>query len=398
MEIHSKLIIFDTHPIQYRAPVFRALAKKLPSLKVYFFNSNFDGGKWWFHEVGKAKALPWGLNLYEGYLNETLNTDVLKFWPLFNRLKSLLIIEKPEAILVYGYYLKEHWILRFLCSRLGISLIFVGETFTSNSSWLRRAITTPLQNLFLKGVTRFISIGKKTEDFYLSKKIPPSKIISGRYCVDTDFFKKEGPQTEQKRSELRSSLGIKDTDFVLLFVGRLFERKRPQDIIALHEFLLSKGRVHTLMIGSGPLEGALKARCENLPRLHWLGFQNQMETRDWYFTADLLVVPSEFETWGLVVNEAFSCGLPALVSSSCGAAGDLVDEGETGFVYEVGSVESAFNYVNRFLENQTLQKTMGDSARKKVLSAYRPDQFADSIYEALSHPIKGNGELTAVNP
>ncbi|NQW45140.1 MAG: glycosyltransferase family 4 protein, partial [Deltaproteobacteria bacterium] len=206
------------------------------------------------------------------------------------------------------------------------------------------------------------------------------------------------PQTEQKRSELRSSLGIKDTDFVLLFVGRLFERKRPQDIIALHEFLLSKGRVHTLMIGSGPLEGALKARCENLPRLHWLGFQNQMETRDWYFTADLLVVPSEFETWGLVVNEAFSCGLPALVSSACGAAGDLVDEGETGFVYEVGSVESAFNYVNRFLENQTLQKTMGDRARKKVLSAYRPDQFADSIYEALSHPIKGNGELTAVNP
>ncbi len=384
MENQPKLLIFDTHPIQYRAPVFRELAKKLSSLRVYFFNSDFDGGKWWFHEVGKAKSLDWGINLTEGYSHKTLNTDTLKILQIYKSLKTLLITEQPNAILVYGYYLKEHWILRLLCSQMNIPLIFVGETFTSNSSWLRRFATTPLQTFFLRGVKRFVSIGKKTEAFYLSKKISPSKIVSGRYCIDTDFFKKEEPFASLKRTKLRQKLNIKETDFVLLFVGRLFERKRPQDLIALHELLLQNGRVHTLIIGSGPLESSLKSYCEEMPRLHWLGFQNQTETRDWYFASDLLVVPSEFETWGLVVNEAFSCGLPALVSSACGAAGDLVDNGQTGFIYEVGSIESALKYVNQLLENRTLQQELGERARKKVLEAYRPDQFAESIYEAFS--------------
>jgi glycosyltransferase involved in cell wall biosynthesis len=382
MENNPKLIIFDTHPIQYRAPVFKELAKKLPSLKVFFFNSDFDGSKWWFHEVGKAKALAWGINLTEGYSSETLQTNSLKISSIYKKLKATLVTEQPQAVLVYGYYLKEHWILRLLCSQLHIPLIFVGETFTSNSSWLRKTITTPLQNFFLKGVKRFISIGKKTEAFYLSKKISPSKIISGHYCVDTDFFKKEEPQASERRKRLREQLGIKESDFVLLFVGRLFEIKRPQDLISLHELLLPKEKVHTVIIGSGPLEGSLKSQCEEMPRLHWLGFQNQIETRDWYFASDLLIVPSEFETWGLVINEAFSCGLPALVSNSCGAAEDLVENGQTGFVYEVGSIESALKCVTSLLQNPSLQKEMGEKARNKILDSYRPDQFADSILQA----------------
>jgi glycosyltransferase involved in cell wall biosynthesis len=384
MTTPSKLIIFDTHPIQYRAPVFRELSQKLSDFKVYFFNSDFDGAKWWFHEVGKANSLAWGLNLTEGYSHQTLGTHQLNLKETYQKVKKVLAEENPNAVLVYGYYLKEHWILRILCSQLNIPLLFVGETFTSHSSWLRRTLTSPLQKWFLSGVKRFISIGKKTEAFYLSKDIAPSKIVLGHYCIDTEFFKKEEPLASAKRLELRNRLGIQESDFVLLFVGRLFERKRPQDMVALHESLLSQGTVHTLMIGSGPLEGALKSQCEGLPRLHWLGFQNQIETRDWYFASDLLVVPSEFETWGLVVNEAFSCGLPALVSDTCGVAEDLVADGETGFIFEVGSVQSAKKYVTQLLQNRKTQKEMGERARQKVLESYRPDQFANSICEAFA--------------
>lgn len=394
MDYQPKLLIFDTHPIQYRAPVFRALAKKLPQLKVFFFNSQFDGDKWWFHEVGKAKSLAWGLNLTEGYANQTLNLNNLTISKTYRNLKSLILTEKPAAILVYGYYLKEHWILRFLSSRLNIPLIFIGETFTSNSPHLRRIITTQLQKLFLKGVHRFISIGKKTEAFYLSKKISPTKIISGRYCVDTDFFRQNEPSATLIRNELRKSLNIKETDFVLLFVGRLFERKRPQDIIDLHELLMPLGRVHTVMIGTGPLEGILKSDSQGLPRLHWLGFQNQSQTRDWYFAADLLVVPSEFETWGLVVNEAFSCGLPALITNTCGAADDLVENEKTGFVFQLGSVESARDYVIRLMDNRTLQRELGERARQKVSNYYRPDQFAESIYEAFEQAASSGKSIS----
>jgi glycosyltransferase involved in cell wall biosynthesis len=118
-----------------------------------------------------------------------------------------------------------------------------------------------------------------------------------------------------------------------------------------------------------------------------LGFQNQLQTRDWYYAADLLVVPSEFETWGLVVNEAFSCGLPALVSDSCGVAHDLVIHQKTGFVYPVGSIHSALESIKTVLTDRTLLKQLGVNAKRQVSENYRPDQFADSICLALNQTV-----------
>ena len=74
-ESTEKLFIFDTHPIQYRAPVFAKLSAKLPGLKVYFFNEAFDGDKWWFHEVNKVPEQKWEMVLKAGYPNEVLGTQ-----------------------------------------------------------------------------------------------------------------------------------------------------------------------------------------------------------------------------------------------------------------------------------------------------------------------------------
>jgi glycosyltransferase involved in cell wall biosynthesis len=115
-----------------------------------------------------------------------------------------------------------------------------------------------------------------------------------------------------------------------------------------------------------------------------MGFQNQLQTRDWYYAADLLVVPSQFETWGLVVNEAFSCGLPALVSDSCGVANDLVEQEKTGLIYPVGDLHSAVKRIRQVLENRALLTQLAKNAQHRVLSHYRPDQFADSICLAVN--------------
>ena len=75
-----------------------------------------------------------------------------------------------------------------------------------------------------------------------------------------------------------------------------------------------------------------------------LGFRNQTELPGLYAAADVLVLPSDGdETWGLVVNEAFACGLPAVVSDAVGCGPDLVEEGATGAVFaldDVGSLQT----------------------------------------------------------
>jgi glycosyltransferase involved in cell wall biosynthesis len=119
-----------------------------------------------------------------------------------------------------------------------------------------------------------------------------------------------------------------------------------------------------------------------MPNVHFVGFKNQNEIKSFYYAADLLVVPSDFETWGLVVNEAFSCSLPALVTDQCGVAGDLVLSGQTGDIYPVGDWKAATEKISRLVKDRSIAKTWGVNAQALVLKNYQPEQFATSILKS----------------
>ena len=136
------------------------------------------------------------------------------------------------------------------------------------------------------------------------------------------------------------------------------------------------------------MEKQLAEKIAKRERIFHLGFKNQAEVRDFYHAADLLFVPSEYETWGLVVNEAFACGLPALVTDTCGVAGDLVIPNETGFVFPMGKVDVAAALVKRLLSSKEDHAKLSRNAVEKIQSQYHVDQFADSILEAFGKAIR----------
>lgn len=378
----TSLVIFDTHPIQYRAPVFRELLKKLPKIKVVFFNSQFDGKKWWFQEVDKIPKQDFGLPLEAGYPNQVLRTQALGLAQKVKVLDRVLKEEKPKAVLVYGYYQIEHWILRILCAWRKIPILFVGETFDWRGSFLRKKLKKLLINYFFNQVSGFIAIGKKTFEYYLNWGVSPSKIVPAKYCTDLAPFLLNETEAQACRDQVRKELGIPAQAFVLLFVGRLFDRKRPQDVLEIHRRIQKSQLVHTVFVGNGELSEVLQSAAQELSNVHLVGFKNQKEIKSFYYAADLLVVPSEFETWGLVINEAFSCAVPALVTDQCGAAGDLVISGQTGEIYPVGNCKIAAEKIQCLLNDQSLSKKWGLNARRLVLSSYQPEQFASSILEA----------------
>lgn len=353
-------------------------------MKVYYFNENFDGKKWWFHEVGKIPSQKWEIELREGFPNEVIGTDQMGFPRSYRKLEEILLQHRPSAIIVYGYYLPEHWALRWLCGRMDIPLLFIGETFTQSASLARKLIKIPLLRYYFSGVGQFIAIGEKTRDFYHSLRVPDTRIVGAKYCTDVSFFTLPPAEATATRMRWRKAMNIPENAFVLLFVGRLFERKRPEDMIALHKRLKSHPGVYTVLVGNGPLETSLRAQGLGDDRLIFAGFRNQGQTRESYYGSDILVVPSEYETWGLVVNEAFACSRPALVTETCGTADDLVVREKTGFVYPVGEVETAAALVERLIAQPEKLREMGEHARQKVSSQYSISQFADSILEALA--------------
>jgi hypothetical protein len=154
-----RLVIFDTHPIQYRTPVFQALAQREPETRVYFFNAEFNARKWWFYEMGKTPRQVWGRTLDRGFANHVLDLDRLPLWAKWKRLVTVLERERPDAVAIYGYYLPEHWMLRVACARRKIPVIFIGETFAPSRSAWRGKLKAPLLRAFFRGVAQFIAIG-----------------------------------------------------------------------------------------------------------------------------------------------------------------------------------------------------------------------------------------------
>ena len=139
-----------------------------------------------------------------------------------------------------------------------------------------------------------------------------------------------------------------------------------------------------VFVGSGELENELRALAAALKvAARFEGFRNQSELPRYYAAADVLVLPSESESWGLVVNEAMACGLPAIVSNNVGCAPDLIEEGRTGFTFPLGDVGALSD---RLAALATLKQ-----------SGHVFAQALEVKMSAFSLPTAVEGTLTAIN-
>lgn len=186
-------------------------------------------------------------------------------------------------------------------------------------------------------------VGKHNHAYLRHYGVPEQKLFFSPHFVDTEFFSRGVEQAKQHAQSvaLRKELGIDADSFVFLFVGKLINQKNPAEVLAAFHRILTERpheNLHLLFVGSGPLQPALeRAALDIAGKVHFVGFRNQTELPAYYELANVLVLSSRSETWGLVVNEAFACGKPAVVSDMVGCAPDLIDE-HTGLCYAAGDV------------------------------------------------------------
>ncbi|HTC20579.1 MAG TPA: glycosyltransferase family 4 protein, partial [bacterium] len=136
--------------------------------------------------------------------------------------------------------------------------------------------------------------------------------------------------------------------------------------------------------GDGPMKGEVeKAATRYIPKkLVFQGFVNQSQLGRYYRAADLFVHPSNFETWGLVINEAMQFGLPVVTSDQVGCRIDLVKPGFTGFIFPAGDVEVLTSHLKHMLSNPALTRKMGQNA-ESLVGFYSIRSAADGIDQAV---------------
>ena len=175
--------------------------------------------------------------------------------------------------------------------------------------------------------------------------------------------------------ERREQLAVKPKAF--LFVGRLVKAKGVHVLLKGYaQYRSSCAEPWPLIcVGSGPLAREVAAA----PGVVMPGFLQPEQLADKMLEASVFVLPSLFEPWGVVVNEAASAGMPMIVSEAVGSHVHLVQSGFNGFVVEKGSPESLANAMLRFHRMNDSSLVRMGKASEQLSEQYTPERWASTL-------------------
>jgi glycosyltransferase involved in cell wall biosynthesis len=365
-----RLAYLVTHPIQYQAPLLRRIAAD-PDIELkVFFASDLSLRR--FVDAGFNRAIEWDVSLLGGYDHELLpvlrRNDHLSFWrPLNYGLASRLRAGRFDALWIHGYMRWHHWVAMITAKRLGLKVLVRDE-----ATQVSRPINRRKQNLkkalfawLRKIVDRFLAIGSLNASYYRHHDVPTAHIFMMPYAVDNAFFQARAADFAVRREALRDELGLAGDRPVILYAGKLSGRKGPGDLLEAYTGLSPDNRQephpYLLYVGDGEQRSQLEA---NVAATGWnsirlLGFKNQREIPAFYDLCDAFVMPSLFEPWGLVVNEAMNAGKAIIISDHAGCAPDLVRDGVNGFVFRAGHTADLARAMRDTLDNRSRCAEMG---------------------------------------
>ena len=383
------LVSIETHPIQYHAPVYRALENEFDIPVTVIYGSDFSVAGYYDPEFGASFA--WDTDLLSGYrplfLSRVSNGGAASVEKVSSAgLSRVLRVLSPQAVLIGGYGHNYHRVGFYAAWRNGLPILFRAETSdtTRQGGLPRRLVRDATLRWWYQKCARLLFIGERSRDHYRRLGVVDDRLVFSPYCIDSSPFETTEEARQRLRSEQRSLMGIADDRTVILFSGKLSRLKGPDLLVRALKQMEKQLRetVTVVFVGSGELETDLRSAADREPSVdvRFAGFQNQRQLSPFYHAADLLVLPSHSETWGLVINEALSHGLPCVTSSNVGCANDLIRAGRTGEVFKAGSAQSLISAIKRSY-SLIRRLDVREQCREKV-AGYTVSKAAQGIAEA----------------
>ncbi len=379
-----RVLIVASHPVQYTVPLYRAYAEQ-ERIDVTVAYCSLAGAERTF-DPQFGMEIEWDVPLLEGYRwielpnwarrfvpNRILGTVNPSVWGLIRR-------ERFDVVLCFSYRSLTSWIALLAARSVGAAFLWSSEAH----NWLSRAPRgwkEPVKRRLVPWIYRradaCIAVSSATVRFL--DTVGVHRVFLTPFAVDTRRFSEEALETD--RAAMRERYGIPSDVFLAILVGKLIPYKRPWDL--LEAAALVPG-VHVAFAGEGELRGPLEGRARELgieDRSHFLGFVNQAALPAVYAAADVMVVPSEWENYPLVVPEAVACGLPIILTDMCSAAGDVAVDGSNAFVVAVGDVSAIVGHLRALVTDPGLRAAMSADARDRI-QQWTPQRHAAAFADA----------------
>lgn len=352
-------------PTPYRTPVFQRLSRRPDIHLNLIYCSHSEPDREWIHE-------PSGLS-------ETFLDDRILSWRgryihfgygVWNELWSL----KPNVVITGGYN-PTHLLAFLYCVVTGARHISNTDGDIQSESRLT-VLHRALRRVVSTQTKAYIGPSDSSLGLFKSWGIEADRLFKAPLSADNDAFHTDSGS---------------DREFDVLFCGRLAEVKDPLFALAVSAGVALKlGRkIKVLVIGSGPLGDAVDAMSIETPEIELTrpGFIQPSEIAQWFQRSSLFLFPTNWDPWGLVVNEACAAGLPVLTTANAGAARELVRDAENGYVLPK-VVDIWVDRAAALLSDRLSWSVMSERSRELV-GNYTHEHSAAGYEAAIRRSIQG---------
>lgn len=386
-----KLAVLTSHPIQYQAPLFKKLVQHPEiDLMIYFCS---DYGVTEKIDPGFGVAFKWDIPLLDGYKykflkNYFFNPSGERLWLSINPgIIKELWKEQYDAILIHGYVSITSWLTFFGAWVTRTPIIFRGETVLQvNQSRWRQTIKRIILPKFFRRIKAFLPIGTRSKEFYQHYGVSEKQMFLTPYSVDNDYFFAQSEKWHTEKMKIMEEIGASGRIPIILYVGKIYGAKGEGPLHLLKAFEKTQKHLEATLIfvGDGKEKVILEAyvQKEGIKNVYFLGFKNQSELPKYYSIADIFVLPSLSETWGLAINEAMCYGLPIITTDAVSASVDLIHHGENGFIYPFGDINTLAAYLDKLIANPEKRQNMGKLSLE-IISSWNYDACVEGILHAL---------------
>lgn len=311
------VVIYSILPSPYQRDLFAVLSRcELVNLQVYYLEKSVDDSPWpekpleFYESVLPGFDLRWGLSRFHW------NWHIPDF-------------SQTDIVILNGYQSSiSQWILRTQAHN--IPCIFWGEKMVGSTTGLKGK----LQRFFadsLKNCRAIAAIGQGAVMDY-QQRYPEQFVVPISYYCDLESFQQNIPERPRE-------------PITIIFCGQMIARKGVDLLLKAFERLIEGGiQAKLLLVGREAELPHMLAQVSVKTRqwVDYAGFQAPEDLPQFFRQADIFVLPSRYDGWGVVVNQALGAGLPIICSDAVGAAPDLVD-GDNGFIFPAGDGEKLYD-------------------------------------------------------
>lgn len=295
------------------------------------------------------------------------------------------ILREVTPDVLVGLHGEPAFLLGWSSARMrgAATAVYVERTF---DIWVkRRRWKETLKRHIFPRLDAILSPGCDGDAFAGRYGAPPHRIHRLAGFSSFPHFSAGAALSRHKRERLRDELGLRGVTF--LYVGRLLPSKGLNYLVDAFGILRERTGVdvNLVIVGDGPEEGRLRERCfrEKLANVEFLGFWQREDLPSLYAAADVFVFPTLGDAYGQVVEEAMSCSLPVVATTTVGEIAERIDDSVNGYIVPSADSAALLARMAVLADDPNERARMGAEAFKKV-SGLTPDSWAAQFEGAIS--------------